>query len=53
LDLHPRVFTIGQCAQTHVAKVPVLLRPIAGGIELVVRRSFADSLWQWLETAAG
>lgn len=50
LDLHPRSFRIGQCAQTHVEKVPVLLRPIAGGIELVVRRSFADSLWQWLET---
>jgi len=36
-----------------VEKVPVLLRPIAGGIEVVVRRSFADSLWQWLETVAG
>jgi sarcosine oxidase subunit gamma len=52
LDLHPRVFTIGQCAQTHVAKTSVLLRPTAGGIELVVRRSFADYLWQWLEAAA-
>jgi len=51
LDLHPRVFTIGQCAQTHVAKAPVLLRPIAGAIELIVRRSFADYLWQWLEAA--
>ena len=52
LDLHARVFRIGQCAQTHVVKAPVLLRPIAGGIELVVRRSFADYLWQWLEAAA-
>lgn len=52
LDLHQRVFKIGQCAQTHVAKAPVLLRPIAGGIDLVVRRSFADYLWQWLEAAA-
>jgi sarcosine oxidase subunit gamma len=52
LDLHPRVFTIGQCAQTHVAKAPVLLRPIVGAIELVVRRSFADYLWQWLKAAA-
>ena len=30
LDLHPRSFSIGQCAQTHVEKVPVLLRPIIG-----------------------
>jgi sarcosine oxidase subunit gamma len=52
LDLHPRAFAIGHCAQSHVEKVPVLLRPIAGGIELVVRRSFADSLWQWLEMVA-
>jgi sarcosine oxidase subunit gamma len=52
LDLHERVFKPGQCAQTHVAKAPVLLRPVAGGIELIVRRSFADYLWQWLETAA-
>lgn len=52
LDLHPRVFTVGQCAQTHVAKAPALLRPIVGAIELVVRRSFADYLWQWLEAVA-
>jgi len=52
LDLHPRVFSVGQCAQTHLAKAPVLLRPTPGGIELVVRRSFADYLWRWLERAA-
>jgi sarcosine oxidase, subunit gamma len=52
LDLHPRVFEIGRCAQTHLAKAPVLLLPIPGGIDLIVRRSFADYLWQWLEAAA-
>lgn len=54
LDLHPRQFRPGQCAQTLYAKAPVLLRAVdAGTFELVVRRSFADYLWQWLEDAAG
>ena len=52
LDLHPRVFPVGRCAQTHVEKAPTLLRPLATGIEVIVRRSFADYLWQWLETVA-
>ncbi len=52
LDLHPRAFADGQCAQTHVAKAPVLLRCVAGGIEVVVRRSFADYLWGWLKSVA-
>lgn len=52
LDLHPRVFAVGQCAQTHLAKSPVLLRPVADGMEIVVRRSFAGYLWQWLDTVA-
>jgi sarcosine oxidase subunit gamma len=50
LDLHPRALPIGRCAQTHVAKAPALLRPIPTGFELIVRRSFADYLWQWFET---
>lgn len=51
LDLHPRVFGPGQCAQSLVAKAPALLRPLADGrFELIVRRSFADYLWQWMET---
>lgn len=50
LDLHPRALPIGRCAQTHVAKAPALLRPVAAGFELIVRRSFVDYLWQWLET---
>lgn len=54
LDLHPRVFAVGRCAQTHLAKAPILLRRVDGdsAFELVVRRSFADYLWLWLEDAA-
>lgn len=54
LDLHPKVFAIGQCAQSHLARAPILLRPIQDGsaFELVFRRSFADYIWSWLEDAA-
>lgn len=53
LDLHPRAFGVGQCAQTRLAKAGVLLRPLAGdAMELVVRRSFADYFWLWLQEAA-
>jgi sarcosine oxidase subunit gamma len=50
LDLHPDIFGPGQCAQTGLAKAGVLIRPLAGnaGFDLIVRRSFADYLWQWL-----
>jgi len=50
LDLHPRVFSPGHCAQTHVAKAPALLLALQSGIDVVVRRSFADYLWLWLES---
>ncbi len=53
LDLHPRAFKPGQCAQTVVAKSPALIRPLAEGrYVLIVRRSFADYLWGWLEGQA-
>ena len=51
LDLREDAFAIGQCAQSHLGKAPVLLRPIADGVELILPRSFADYLWQWLESA--
>ncbi len=56
LDIHPSVFSAGQCAQTHLAKAAVVLRPQEGsvpGFDIVVRRSFADYLWRWLLDAAG
>ena len=46
LDLHPRVFRAGQCAQSHFYKTSVLLRRPNDGAddcwEMIVRRSFAD-----------
>ena len=49
LDLDPRTFGPGQCAQTRFAHAAVLLRPLEdGGIELIVRRSFADHVRQHL-----
>ena len=55
LDLHPRVFGPGRCAQTLVAKSGALIRQRdkEPSFELIVRRSFADYLWRWLEDAAG
>lgn len=54
LDLHPRVFDVGQCAQSHLAKAPLLLRLVdrTPCFELIVRRSFADYVWAWLDAAA-
>lgn len=54
LDFDPRFFPVGTCAQSRLAKAPVLLRPLDGGdaFEIVIRRSFADYFWLWLEDAA-
>src|SRR5699024_3619134 len=55
LDLHPRHFGAGQCTRTLLAKTTAFIRVIEPGqaFEIVVRRSFADYLWQWLVDAAG
>ena len=54
LDLHPRAFGPGRCAQTLVAKASVVIRQLdeSPSFDLVVHRSFADYLAQWLEDAA-
>ena len=54
LDLHPRAFGPGRCAQTLVAKAMVTVRQVdeSPSFDLIVRRSFADYLAQWLEDAA-
>ena len=54
VDLHPSVFDVGQCAQSHLAKAPILLRQVdrEPTFEIIVRRSFADYFWTWLEDAA-
>ncbi|MCY3775713.1 MAG: sarcosine oxidase subunit gamma, partial [Candidatus Aminicenantes bacterium] len=54
LDLHPRSFSPGQCAQTNLGKAGVLLIPRgdasdAQSFDVIVRRSFADYLGIWLE----
>jgi sarcosine oxidase, subunit gamma len=56
LDLHPRVFGAGQCAQSHLAKAPVLLHCVQSQqgddyFKLIVRRSFAPYLATWLDDA--
>ena len=62
LDLHPRAFAAGHCAQSLLAKAGVLIHRLEEGsdgggdgapvYELYVLRSFADYLWRWLEDAA-
>lgn len=54
LDLHPRAFGAGQCAQTMVSHAGVLIRHVDDSptFEITVRRSFADYFWVWLEDAA-
>ncbi|WP_114812619.1 sarcosine oxidase subunit gamma [Paraburkholderia kururiensis] len=43
LDLHPRLFAPGQCAQSHYFKASIVLVPTAADtFEVIVRRSFAD-----------
>lgn len=54
LDLHPRVFTPGMCAQSGLARAGVLIALTSeeDTFDLVVRRSFADYLLRWLAHAA-
>lgn len=43
LDLHPRAFKPGQCAQSHYFKSSIVLIPTGDdAFEIVLRRSFAD-----------
>ena len=54
LDLHPRVFKPGQCAQTRLAKAGMTIAPMrdGSGFEVIIRRSFADYIGLWLQDAA-
>ena len=53
LDLHPRVFGPGQCSQTLIAKAGVVIwhRNVVDEFELLVRRSYANYLAEWLVDA--
>lgn len=54
IDLHPRAFVPGQCAQTLLARAAVLIHCVGpDAFDLYVARSFAEYLWAWLEDAAG
>ncbi|HWA50338.1 MAG TPA: sarcosine oxidase subunit gamma family protein [Dongiaceae bacterium] len=54
LDLHPKVFTPGQCAQTGLSRCNVLLHLTDDSprFEIYVLKSFSDYLWRWLEQVA-
>ena len=54
LDLHPRAFGPGSCAQTLVARAQVILQPLDDEptYRLYVRPSFAAYLAAWLSDAA-
>lgn len=54
LDLHPRVFGSGRCAQTLLARVAVILDQLdeTPRYRLFVRRSYARWLIDWLVDAA-
>jgi sarcosine oxidase, subunit gamma len=57
LDLHPRAFPPGSCAQSLLAKAAVLIHlvdevpPTGPSFDVYVARSFAAYLWMWLEDA--
>ena len=54
IDVHPRAFAPGRCAQTLFAGtgVSLLQRDETPRFEMVVRRSFAPWLWRWMEVSA-
>ena len=54
LDLHPRAFPAGACAQTGLARAGVLIHLVdeTPTFEITILRSFADYLWAWLADAA-
>lgn len=54
IDLHPSLFSTGQCAQTSLGRANILLHQ-TGNIpeyEIYVLNSFADYLWRWIEKVA-
>ncbi|MGZ8604608.1 MAG: sarcosine oxidase subunit gamma [Actinomycetota bacterium] len=48
LDLHPRAWGLGMCAQTLLARIPVLLQEREEATRVFVRPSFVASLADWL-----
>ena len=54
IDVHPRAFGPGRCAQTLFAGVGITLlqRDEMPRFEMMVRRSHAHWLWRWMEASA-
>ena len=54
LDLHPRAFKVGACAQTGLGRAGALLHLLdeTPTFEITILRSFADYMWVWLADAA-
>ena len=54
LDLHPRAFDAGHCAQTGLSRANIILHQIDATprYDVYVQNSFADYLWNWMERAA-
>ena len=54
LDLHPRCFGPGECAQSTLGRSAVIVHQVEKDpvFDVHVERSQADYLWTWLETAA-
>jgi sarcosine oxidase subunit gamma len=48
LDLHPRSWTDGSCAQTTLASSQVILHERSAATRVLVRQSFADHLVDWM-----
>ena len=57
LDLHPNIFSPGQCAQTLLARTDMLLhclRPASSNsdiFDIYITRSFSEYAWTWIEDA--
>ena len=53
LDLHPRVFGPGQCAQSGLAKTRMLIhqRDATPSFDILVERSHAEYVFLWLQDA--
>ncbi len=52
IDLHPRVFGDGRCAQTHFFKAGITLTRDGDRFQVIVRRSFAEYCCLMLHDAA-
>ena len=52
LDLHPSKWANGACAQTMLAKAPIILQQRGETTRIFIRPSFADYLVEWLLAAS-